>query len=100
MRYTLFCSPGSGLKSSTHYVYLGEWLPYRSDIVILVHGTLTKNELAHILRNMGIPVFQSMSNAWIGLYESYRSRRYPDVTCVGVLYPITDRLFGGMLNVE
>lgn len=100
MRYTLFCSPGKGLKSSTHYVLLGEWLPYQANIVILVHGVLTKNEYANILRNNDIPVFQSMSNAWIGLYESYRSRRHPECTRVGSLSPISGRLFGGLLNVE
>lgn len=98
MRYTLFCVPGRMCSPSMHYVLLGEWLLYNPDIVILVHGTLTKQEYERVNKDSLIPVFSSPSNAWIGLYASYSSRRHPDCMLVGILQRIKGNLFGGMIH--
>ena len=98
MKYTLFCVPGRMCSPSTHYVILGKWLPYDPSIVILVHGIMSYTEVERVKRDSLIPVFSSPSNAWIGLYASYRSRRHPDCLLIGLLHRIKGNLYGGMIH--
>ena len=99
MKYTLFVRR-EYIPSGPHYLYVGDWLLYDPDIIILVHGSFSKLEYEQLRQNGRLPVFQSMSYSWIGLYDAYHSRKYPDTTKIGYLEYITDHLYGGRLYVQ
>ena len=98
-KYTLYVRRDK-IPSGRHYLLIGDWLLYSPEIIILVHGTLSKMEHDQITRTGRIPVYQSMSYSWMGIYDAYHSRKYPDTTMIGRLERISEHLYGGMLNVE
>ena len=101
-RFTLYCLPGQIFRPGRHYLIIDRWIPYSADYVILSHGIMTELEYQRIKQTGSVPIYQSMSFAWVGIYNYHKSKKYLDIQYIGSLYKsksIPD-LYGGKLNVK
>ena len=57
MKYTLYCKPGRDFRPGIHCLYLGEWLGFSPDRIILQHGQLSEERAAAIQRFDKVAVF-------------------------------------------
>lgn len=97
-RYTLLCEPGYLFKPGLHRLILDIWVHNTADLV-LCHGIMSEQEYQHFRQQKKIPVYQSVSNCWIGLYPSHESKRYSEVQLCGDLEQYTQREWRGYISV-
>lgn len=97
-RYTLMCVPGHLFRSGWHYLILDEWIVNPS-FLILTHGIISEVEYRHFQSQKTIPIYQSASYCWIGLYPAHESKKYAETQYCGVLHKKSDKEWSGMLHV-
>lgn len=74
IKYTLYCNKGVLFKSGTHFLTIGDWLPYRPDRIILQHGMFTDAEARQIKSQTYVNVYQSACHNIVSVTEPYNSR--------------------------
>ena len=101
-KFTLCCNKGRLFKPSTHFLILDRWLvpPENTSILILAHGIMSEQEYNTINQSVTVPIYQSVTGAWIGIYASHRSKKFVDVQLVGELKRFSRVMFGGVINVK
>lgn len=106
MKYTLYCVPGFNFTPSVHCLYLGEWLPYRDNMIILEHGNLPQQDANRIIRSGRVSCYLDHRYHTISIQCGYNAeylnrvskqdelRRY-----VGCLTKAGDNIFFGGLDI-
>ena len=97
-RYTLYCIPGHLFTSGRHYLLLDEWY-VNSSYLILCHGIMSEAEYRHFMQQQAIPIYQSLSYSWIGLYPAHESKKYSETQYCGKLYRRKNKEWSGYIHV-
>lgn len=98
-KYTLYCVPGRLFRPGMHYLKIGDWVT-DSSYIILCHGIMSPLEYRQFMKKRFIPIYQSVSFAWIGLYPAHESKKFAGTQFAGYLYRINRIEWGGILNVN
>lgn len=67
--YTLYCEHGCLFNSKKHYLFIGDWLPYDNNYVILCHGKLSPVEYMQFTGQDKINVFADVVNNTVEIYN-------------------------------
>lgn len=97
-RYTLYCVPGHLFTPGKHFLLLDEWLVNPS-YLILSHGIMSEAEYRHFLQQQAIPIYQSLSFSWIGLYPAHESKKISDTQYCGKLFRRSEKKWSGYIHV-
>lgn len=68
-QYTIYSKHGRLFRSDTHYIFLGGWLPYSDDIVILKHGKLTGSEYHQFISQEKINLFEDVVSKTVDIFS-------------------------------
>lgn len=100
-KFTLCCNKGYLFRTGKHFLIFDRWLlpPAGTSVLILAHGIMSENEYQQFIRQRLIPVYQSVSHSWIGLYPAHESRKFEGSQLAGYLKRETNTEWGGYLNV-
>lgn len=97
-RYTLMCEPGYLFRPGRHYLIMDVWIMPPS-FLVLSHGIMSEVEYQHFRKQLAIPIYQSVSYCWIGLYPAHESKKYSETQYCGVLRKKSDREWSGFIHV-
>lgn len=97
-RFTLMCDPGYLFRPGRHYLIFDTWItsPF---YVILAHGIISESEYRHFMAQSEIPVYQSVSNCWMGLYPAHESKKIADTQYCGKLRKKSEKEWSGFIHV-
>lgn len=97
-RYTLYCMPGHLFRPGRHFLVLDDWITNPS-FLILSHGIMSEQEYQYFCSQKSIPIYQSVSYCWIGLYPAHESKKYSETQYCGRLYRKSKKEWSGMIHV-
>lgn len=107
IKFTLMCKEGYMLRSSEHYLILGEWVGYTPGYVILQHGNLSDQEAHQINGQTFVNVYQDQKSNSMSIIPSYADKylaRHPNLESlcgyVGCLKRESKRVFIGRIHVK
>lgn len=101
-KFTLGAFPGDCFKTQSHFLVIGEWFNYRSDLIIFQHGFLTDEEVSQIRNNGYVNLYQNSNLKTITIFEPC-SKEYSHRLCnkedlqsyIGKLYKESDNVYIG-----
>ena len=107
IKYTILADRGTCFQTRTHYLFIGDWIGWQSDAIILEHGLITESELASIKAAGKVNVYQNIHLKTISIFEQcskdYLARisdRENLSSYVGTLNMVADNLFVGEVNLN
>lgn len=106
-KFTLMCKEGYMLRSSEHYLILGEWVGYAPGYVVLQHGVLSEAEDHQIRSQTLVNIYQDLKSKTVGIIPDYDDKylsRHPDLKSltgyIGCLKRESKRVFSGRIHVK
>ena len=66
--YTIYCEHGRNLTGRRCYFYIGQWLGYNPNYVILCHGKLSKEEYEQYQTQPKINLFEDVVNRTVDIF--------------------------------
>ena len=102
IKYTILSEKGTCFETRTHYLFIGDWLGWSSNVIILEHGLITESELESIKAAGQVNLYQNIHLKTISIFEQcskdYLARisdRENLSSYVGTLKMVADNLFVG-----
>jgi len=102
LKYTLFCRKGNSFIPDKHYLFIGRWLGFNPNIVLLQHGVFSLEKLQILRRFDKIALFYDSRYHSLTVEarynETYYKRKAKEEDLqqfVGYLYKKTDNLYEG-----
>ena len=90
VKYTLYARQGRAFRAGLHILYIGEWLqPDPSRYVVLVHGTISRNEYNSICTKSKLPIYEYAPVSWVNIFP-YLENGFFRFQKIGSLYKSTD----------
>ena len=71
IKYTLYCARGQIFRSGPHFLYIGDWLEWHPDMVLLHHGLLTDAEARQIRTQEYVNIYQDARFGCVSIVEPY-----------------------------
>ena len=101
-KFTLCCNRGHIFRPGKHFLMIDRWMlpPDNTSVLILCHGIMSEQEYRQFMSQERIMVFQNLSYHWVGLYSFHETKRYLDDQYIGDLVRISEKVWGGYLNVR
>ena len=90
VKYTLYAKHGSAFRAGLHILYIGEWLqPDPSRYVVLIHGTMSRNEYNSICTKSKLPIYEYAPVSWVNIFP-YLENGFFRFQKIGSLYKSAD----------
>ena len=90
VKYTLYAKHGSAFRAGLHVLYIGDWIiPDLGKYVVLVHGTMSRNEYNVLCTKSEIPIYEYAPVSWTNIFP-YLENGFFRIRRIGSLYKTSD----------
>lgn len=107
IKYTILADKGTCFQTRTHYLFIGDWMGWQPNMIILEHGLITESELKSIQAAGRVNVYQNIHLKTVSIFEQCskdylaRIRDQENLTSyVGTLKQVADNFFVGEIDLN
>ena len=107
IKYTMLAEKGTCFKTRTHYLFIGDWLGWQPNMIILEHGLIMDSELKRIQEAGQVNVYQNTHLKTVSIFEQCSKDYLARITdrdnlssYVGTLKQVADNLFVGEIELN